>query len=406
MRLADKPIMSETSANTQNLLANGAAHAEQGRLKEAALAFRQATKAEPNCDEAYFNLGAVLAEMGKSAEAVAAWRRVLDLLPDIADAHRSLGATLLEYETPRFDAATAFKDPAALNAAIAAYRRAIDAIPILRECHRNMGDVQMNAGQLADADKAYAQATRLPADLEDVFADVGATLIHPGDLAAAAAIHRQAMALAPDYDPDDISEKSYLETDLTISDTEILLPDGFEVMMEWERPIMERSAQIITVNGGDVLNVGFGLGIIDTAIQQFDLDTHTIIEAHPQVVKKAEAWAEDKKGVRIVPTRWQDAVGQDALDKIGPFDGIFFDTLMPPMIPFMAETPTLLKDGGVFTFFQMMIQFDNIEAMVKTGLSFALERMPFEEVAENRYYRLMEKDDQGRFTAPLLVYRK
>ncbi|MDA0655819.1 MAG: hypothetical protein O2912_05355, partial [Proteobacteria bacterium] len=269
--------MSETSANTQNFLANGAAHAEQGRLKEAALAFRQATKAEPNCDEAYFNLRAVLAEMGKSAEAVAAWRRVLDLLPDIADAHRSLGATLLEYETPGFDAASALKDPAALNAAIAAYRRAIDAIPILRECHRNMGDVQMNAGQLADADKAYEEVTKLPTDLEDVFADVGATLIHPGDLAAAAAIHRQAMALAPDYHPEDISEKSYLESDLTISDTEILLPDGFEVMMEWERPIMERSAEIITVNGGDVLNVGFGLGIIDTAIQQFGLVTHTII---------------------------------------------------------------------------------------------------------------------------------
>ena len=59
--------MSETSANTQNLLANGAAHAEQGRLKEAALAFRQATKAEPNCDEAYFNLGAVLAIITISA---------------------------------------------------------------------------------------------------------------------------------------------------------------------------------------------------------------------------------------------------------------------------------------------------------------------------------------------------
>ena len=76
------------------------------------------------------------------------------------------------------------------------------------------------------------------------------------------------------------------------------------------------------------------------------------------------------------------------------------------MIPFMRETPKLLKPGGVFTFFQMMIQFENIEAMVETGLSFALERMPLEEVTENRYYRLMEKDDQGRFTAPLLIYQK
>ena len=53
-----------------------------------------------------------------------------------------------------------------------------------------------------------------------------------------------------------------------------------------------------------------------------------------------------------------------------------------------------------------MIQFENIEAMAQTGLRFALERMPFEEVSENRYYRLMEKDDRGRFTAPLLIYKK
>lgn len=164
---------------------------------------------------------------------------------------------------------------------------------------------------------------------------------------------------------------------------------------------MERSAEMITVNGGDVLNVGFGMAIIDTAIQQFALETHTIIEAHPQVVARAEEWAKDKKGVQIVPTRWQ-----DALEKIGPFDGIYFDTLMPPMIPFMRETTRLLKPGGVFTFFQMMIQFENIEAMVETGLNFAMERMPFEDVAENRYYRLMEKDGRGRFTAPLLIYRK
>lgn len=37
--------------------------------------------------------------------------------------------------------------------------------------------------------------------------------------------------------------------------------------------------------GGDVLNVGFGLGIIDTAIQSHRPRSHTIIEAHPDVYK-------------------------------------------------------------------------------------------------------------------------
>ena len=393
--------MSDPNSKPQKLLVSGTALAETGRLKEAASAFRQATKADPDCAEAHFNLATVLSEIGKSSDAITAWGKVIALSPDIVTAHRTFGETLLDYEVPKFEATSDLKNTGPLNRAIAEYRLAIDAIPVLRACHSNIGETFMNKGKLLEADKAFADAAALPDNLEDAFADVGATLNHPGNLKAAIAINREAMSMAPDYDSDEISEESYLDTGLTFTENEILLPDGFEVMMEWERPIMERSAEIITVNSGDVLNVGFGMAIIDTAIQQFDLNTHTIIEAHPQVIARAEEWAKDKKGVQIVPTRWQ-----EALDKIGPFDGIYFDTLMPPMIPFMRETPKLLKPGGVFTFFQMMIQFENIEAMAETGLSFALERMPFEEVTQNRYYRLMEKDDQGRFTAPLLIYQK
>ena len=393
--------MGDPNSKPQKLLVSGTALAETGRLKEAASAFRQATKADPDCAEAHFNLATVLSEIGKSSDAITAWGKVIALSPDIVAAHRTFGETLLDYEVPKFEATSDLKNTGPLNRAIAEYRLAIDAIPVLRACHSNIGETFMNKGKLLEADKAFADAAALPDNLEDAFADVGATLNHPGNLKAAIAINREAMSMAPDYDSDEISEGSYLDTDLTFTENEILLPDGFEVMMEWERPIMERSAEIITVNSGDVLNVGFGMAIIDTAIQQFDLNTHTIIEAHPQVIARAEEWAKDKKGVQIVPTRWQ-----EALNKIGPFDGIYFDTLMPPMIPFMRETPKLLKPGGVFTFFQMMIQFENIEAMAETGLSFALERMPFEEVTQNRYYRLMEKDDQGRFTAPLLIYQK
>ena len=393
--------MGNPNSKPQKLLVSGTALAETGRLKEAASAFRQATKADPDCAEAHFNLATVLSEIGKSSDAITAWGKVIALLPDIVAAHRTFGETLLDYEVPRFEASSDLKNTGPLNRAIAEYRLAIDAIPVLRACHSNIGEIYLNKGKLPEADKAFADAAALPDNLEDAFANVGATLNHPGNLKAAIAINREAMSMAPDYDSDEISEGSYLDTDLTFTENEILLPDGFEVMMEWERPIMERSAEIITVNSGDVLNVGFGMAIIDTAIQQFELNTHTIIEAHPQVITRAEEWAKDKKGVQIVPTRWQ-----EALDKIGPFDGIYFDTLMPPMIPFMRETPKLLKPGGVFTFFQMMIQFENIEAMAETGLNFALERMPFDKVTQNRYYRLMEKDDQGRFTAPLLIYQK
>lgn len=42
---------------------------------------------------------------------------------------------------------------------------------------------------------------------------------------------------------------------------------GEAVMMGWEGPLMVRHASIICSRGGSVLNVGFGLGLIDSAIQ-------------------------------------------------------------------------------------------------------------------------------------------
>ena len=38
-------------------------------------------------------------------------------------------------------------------------------------------------------------------------------------------------------------------------------------MMGWETPLMERHAAVICASGGDVLNVGFGMGIVDACIQ-------------------------------------------------------------------------------------------------------------------------------------------
>ena len=43
------------------------------------------------------------------------------------------------------------------------------------------------------------------------------------------------------------------------------------VMMQWEEPIMQAHARAICSQGGDVLNIGFGLGIIDTVRSYLDL---------------------------------------------------------------------------------------------------------------------------------------
>ena len=49
--------------------------------------------------------------------------------------------------------------------------------------------------------------------------------------------------------------------------------------MQWEAPLMAAHAEVICRGSGDVLNVGFGMGIIDTYIQGYAPRSHTIIEA-------------------------------------------------------------------------------------------------------------------------------
>lgn len=36
-------------------------------------------------------------------------------------------------------------------------------------------------------------------------------------------------------------------------------PDKF-IMMDWEYPLMKRHAEIVCQNGGDILELGFGMG--------------------------------------------------------------------------------------------------------------------------------------------------
>jgi hypothetical protein len=164
---------------------------------------------------------------------------------------------------------------------------------------------------------------------------------------------------------------------------------------------MERSAEIVCHNHGDVLNVGFGMAIIDSAIQRCGVTSHTIIEAHPQVVRRAEEWARDKKAVTIIPSTWQ-----NALESLKQFDGIYFDTLIPPLIPFLKHTPKILKKNGMFLFFQYWMDFRNLIVMIRDDLEFGIEYHDFDSIVENTYYRLNNKNADGRYTAPLFLFRK
>ena len=76
---------------------------------------------------------------------------------------------------------------------------------------------------------------------------------------------------------------SYISQSLTFDSDKIHYiehENTYEVMMDWEDSIMSASAAYICENGGDILEIGFGMGISAGYIQQHTINSHTIIENH------------------------------------------------------------------------------------------------------------------------------
>ncbi|KAL7556093.1 hypothetical protein ACA910_008064 [Epithemia clementina (nom. ined.)] len=139
----------------------------------------------------------------------------------------------------------------------------------------------------------------------------------------------------PSIKPDYLQQRlSYTEDGRALLDS-----DRDAVMMEWERPLMRAHAQILMQSddkdnhgegaismdsnaahttttsdpgstGKTVLNVGFGMGIIDSILQDYYQPAkHYIVEAHPDVYQRMldDHWHE-KPNVVILFGKWQDVL--------------------------------------------------------------------------------------------------
>ena len=152
---------------------------------------------------------------------------------------------------------------------------------------------------------------------------------------------------------------SYISQSLTFSEDKIIFADvennEFEVMMDWENPLMSASAAYICEEGGDILEIGFGMGISANYIQSHTINSHTIIENHPDMIPKAQAWAADKSNVTIVEGDWY-----GVKDTLSTYDGLFMDTYGDKnMKYFSSSLSSLIKVGGKATWWNSMTGSDN-----------------------------------------------
>ena len=143
---------------------------------------------------------------------------------------------------------------------------------------------------------------------------------------------------------------SYTSTTLIFSDDKITISEsGAEVMMDWEAPIMSASAAYITQGGGDILEIGFGMGIASNYIQSHSISSHTIIENHPQIISKSREWASGKSNVTIVSQSWY-----DVRNSLGTYDGVFYDTYGDDNAKqFSSSLSNWTKNGTKVTWWQV-----------------------------------------------------
>jgi protein arginine N-methyltransferase 2 len=152
---------------------------------------------------------------------------------------------------------------------------------------------------------------------------------------------------------DDVSldNKAYLKSQLRYKPGILLDESDNAVMMDWETQIMQRHAETLIPKAGlRTMNVGHGMGIVDTAILTHDPSEHHIIEAHPQVHQRLreQGWY-DKPNVKIHEGRWQDILPKLVEEGV-VLDAIYYDTFAEDyaaLKEFFAEyvIQLLAKDG-------------------------------------------------------------
>jgi amino acid adenylation domain-containing protein len=141
-----------------------------------------------------------------------------------------------------------------------------------------------------------------------------------------------------------------------------LLIGGQQVMQDWERPLMRAMAEVVTETHGDILELGFGMAISATYIQEFGARSYTVVEYNDGVAEYFNKWKSQYPGrdIRLIKGKWHNVI-----DQLGTYDGVFFDTVPTDEEEYTREVinnavmaedffpvaARVLRKGGIFTWY-------------------------------------------------------
>ena len=190
------------------------------------------------------------------------------------------------------------------------------------------------------------------------------------------------------------SNADFLRSSLKFTNSQLLDSSSNAVMMDWESEIMSRHAdRLLPTEGLRAMNIGHGMGIVDTAIQTHAPLEHHIVEAHPAVLAQMRktGWFE-KPGVHIHQGRWQDVLPELIIKGV-TLDAIYYDTFAEEYKDlkelFSEHVIGLLDQTGRFSFYNGLgadrrVSYDVYTSVVAIDLREAGYKTEWEELAVPR----------------------
>jgi len=160
------------------------------------------------------------------------------------------------------------------------------------------------------------------------------------------------------------------------------------VMERWEEPIIKKHVELLNVKDKDVLEIGFGMGISASMIQEGQPKSHTIIECHPQVINYFMTTYEHRDKIKLIPDFWQNVI-----NSIGNFDCILFDTYLDKPEQFFELVDNILREDGKFTYFHW-------ENFHKQYSDYNVERFPVQ------YEKVFYEGGKEKGTCQVPLYTK
>jgi tetratricopeptide (TPR) repeat protein len=167
------------------LLDEGYALVQLGRMPEAIVPYEQALRIKPDDAEAHCNLAVALLAVGRVPEAIGHWEQTLRIKPDQDVALDNLGVALLRVGR--------------VQEAVGRCEQALRIKPDDADAHYNLGLAMVRLGRVPEAIVHYEQALRIEPDFVEAHYNLGNALAQVGRVPEAIAQYEQALRIKPDF---------------------------------------------------------------------------------------------------------------------------------------------------------------------------------------------------------------